>query len=185
MKPIVTERLLLRRWQLSDLELFAAINRDSVVMALMPKLLSVDETRADIEKKNTHIDKHGFGRYACVLQETGELIGAVGINIPDFEAHFTPCVEIGWRLSAKHWGKGYATEAAKAVLKNGFEEHGLKKIVSFTVPHNVRSLRIMEKLGMKRDETGDFHHPLLPHDHPLSLHVLYRITKEDWLKNKL
>lgn len=94
------------------------------------------------------------------------------------EVPFSPAVEIGWRLGSEYWGKGLATEGAKAVLNYGFKKCGLKEIVSFTVPANVRSIRVMEKIGMKRDLAGDFHHPKLPKDHPLSLHVLYRVNHD-------
>ena len=102
------------------------------------------------------------------------------MSIPEFITHFTPCVEIGWRLSSQAWNKGYATEAAKAVLKVGFEQFKLQEIVSFTVPENKRSMRVMTKIGMKRDLNRDFDHPKVPDNHPLKRHVLYRITKADY-----
>lgn len=176
MNTIETNRLILREWQEEDLEAFARINQDPQVMEHFPALLSIEETAAFIERINQHFRKHGFGLWAVVLKESEELIGFVGLNIPSFEAHFTPCVEIGWRLASQHWGKGYATEAAKAVLKTGFKKYGLKEIVSFTVPANKRSIRIMEKIGMVRDPKDDFEHPKLPKDHPLLVHVLYRIS---------
>ena len=104
-----------------------------------------------------------------------EFIGFVGFGIPNFESHFTPCVEIGWRLSFKHWGKGYATEAAKMALKIGFENFDLKEIVSFTAMQNLRSIAVMQKIGMTRDKNGDFNHPKLPNNHRLSRHVPYCI----------
>ena len=106
-----------------------------------------------------------------------DFIGYVGLNIPTFEAAFTPCVEIGWRLAAGHWGKGYATEAARAVLDYGFGSLGLKEIVSFTVPANVRSQAVMQRIGMTRDPAGDFNHPHIPQGHPLRRHVLYRLPQ--------
>ena len=114
--------------------------------------------------------------WATTIKETGEFIGFVGLSIPSFEAHFTPCVEIGWRLTSSHWGKGYATEAALAVLKIGFEKYRLKEIVSFTASVNKRSIRVMEKIGMIHNVKDDFNHPKLAIDHPLSRHVLYRIS---------
>jgi RimJ/RimL family protein N-acetyltransferase len=104
-------------------------------------------------------------------------IGYAGLSRPGFAAHFTPCVEVGWRLAAAHWNHGYATEAARAALRFGFEQASLAEIVSFTVPANTRSLRVMEKLGMRRDASGDFDHPLLPDGHPLRRHVLHRIGR--------
>jgi RimJ/RimL family protein N-acetyltransferase len=101
----------------------------------------------------------------------------VGLSVPRFHAHFTPCVEIGWRLSAEYWGRGYATEGAKAALSFGFDELQLVEIVSYTVPDNVRSRRVMERIGMTHDAAGDFDHPVLPEGHRLRRHVLYRIAR--------
>lgn len=130
-----------------------------------------------VERFSNHIKEHGFGPFACILKETGKCIGWVGLYKPTFEAHFTPCVEIGWRLASQYWGKGYATEAAQAVLELAFTTWNLPEIVSFTVPANVRSRRVMEKLGMKHDPADDFDHPKLSTDHTLSRHVLYKLSK--------
>jgi RimJ/RimL family protein N-acetyltransferase len=175
-----TDRLILRTWQDEDLIPFFAINQDPLVMEFMPALLTKAQADTFIQSMKEHFNQHGFGLYACVLRETNELIGFVGLNIPNFETHFTPCVEVGWRLSSQHWGKGYATEAAMVAMEDGFLNHQLNEIVSFTVPLNVRSRRVMEKLGMKNNSKDDFNHPKLPLEHPLSLHVLYRIKKLDW-----
>jgi RimJ/RimL family protein N-acetyltransferase len=123
----------------------------------------------------SHFTAHGFGLFAAELQETGECIGFVGLAVPRFEARFTPCVEIGWRLSAHHWGSGLATEGAREVARYAFEELGLAGLVSFTVPHNVRSRRVMEKIGMIRDACEDFDHPGIAEGHALRRHVLYRL----------
>lgn len=178
---IETERLLLRRWRDDDLATFFAINNDPKVIECLPGPLSENETNALIAKFRAHMAQHGFGLCACVLKTTGELIGFVGLNVPAFEAHFTPCVEIGWRLGSGRWGRGYATEAAQAVLEVGFNTYHLDEIVSFTVPHNVRSRNVMDKLGMTRHEEDDFLHPKLPETHSLCRHVLYRLTKEQFL----
>ena len=177
MTSIETERLILREWEPEDLAPFAAINQDPRVMEFMLKPLSEAETAAMIERIKAHFKQYGFGLFACTLKDSLELIGFVGLAVPAFEAPFTPCVEIGWRLAYHAWGKGYAQEAARATLKAAFETYGLQEVVSFTVPANDRSLRLMEKIGMVRDPQGDFHHPRLPPDHPLSLHVLYRMSK--------
>ena len=179
-KAIETKNLILREWKPEDLPFFAAINQDPKVMEYFLKPLTEAETAAMVERIQKHFEQHGFGLFACILRSTGQCIGYVGLNVPDFSAHFTPCVEIGWRLSSDVWGKGYATEAAWAVLETGFKEHGLQEIVSFTVPANYRSIRVMEKIGMTRDADGDFYHPKVPPEHPLRLHVLYRITKEEY-----
>ncbi len=175
MDQIKTERLILRAWQEEDAEIFAAINQDPRVIEFLRGSMSLKESQDFIAETNRRIAKWGFGLWATTIKETGELIGFVGLNIPDFESHFTPCVEIGWRLASQHWGKGYATEAARAVLKAGFKNFGLKEIVSFTALQNLRSEAVMKKIGMKRDLDGDFTHPKLALDHPLSLHMLYRL----------
>lgn len=177
MNHIETERLILREWKPEDLPFFAAINQDPKVMECLLKPLTEAETAAMIERIQKHFKEHGFGLFACILKETSQCIGFVGLNIPEFTSHFTPCVEIGWRLSSQAWGKGYATEAARAVLQAGFEEFNLQEIVAFTVPANKRSQRVMEKIGMVRDLNGDFDHPKVPEGHPLKAHILYRITK--------
>ena len=178
MSSIETDRLILREWKSEDLKPFAAINRDPHVMEFFLKPLSEAEAAEMIDRFRAKLKRDGFGLLACVLKETSELIGFVGLDVPNFEASFTPCVEIGWRLAHHVWGKGYATEAACAVLKAGFEQYGLKEIVSFTVPMNCRSRRVMEKIGMLHDAREDFHHPKVPLEHPLSLHVIYRMTKD-------
>jgi RimJ/RimL family protein N-acetyltransferase len=103
--------------------------------------------------------------------------GFVGLSVPGFEAQFTPCVEIGWRLDAAYWNRGYASEAARAALEFGFASLHLEEVVSFTVPGNVRSRRVMEKLGMTHSPDDDFDHPALPEGHALRRHVLYRLAR--------
>lgn len=178
MKIIETERLILRTFEDKDIEPMAAIDQDPKVCEYLPGIGNRAATEAGIQHFIKHYYEHGFSLYAAELKETNEFIGYLGLIVPSFEAHFTPAVEIGWRLASSHWGKGYATEGAKAVLNYGFNKLGLNQIVSFTVPANIRSIRVMEKIGMKRDLSGDFHHPKLPKDHPLALHVLYRAKNE-------
>jgi RimJ/RimL family protein N-acetyltransferase len=172
-----TDRLILRKWREEDLERFCIINNDPKVIEFLKGAMTFEECKNFIAAKNQTIEKMGFGLWAVTIKETGEMIGFVGLNPPDFESHFTPCVEIGWRLSSSHWGRGYAVEAAQAALKIGFENFGLKEIVSFTVPANLRSISVMKKIGMIRDLNGDFYHPKLSLEHPLSKHVLYRLQK--------
>jgi RimJ/RimL family protein N-acetyltransferase len=170
-----TERLILRKWDLDkDLVDFVGLNQDPRVMEFMPSCLTEEESKNLILKANNHIEQHGFGLLACIKKDNQKLIGFVGLNIPTFESHFTPCVEIGWRLAFEAWGKGYATEAAKEVMKAGFEHYGLTEIVSFTTEKNLRSRHVMEKLGMSYNPKDNFYHPKIPYDHPLSKHVLYR-----------
>lgn len=177
MKIIETKRLILRTWEDEDIEPMTHINQDPKVCEHLPAIVDRRATEALIKHIIQHYEQHGFTLYAVELKSTHEFIGFLGLMIPSFQAHFTPAVEIGWRLSSHHWGHGYATEGAKAVLDYAFNQLGLKEIVSLTVPANTRSIRVMEKIGMKRDISDDFHHPKLPNNHPLSLHVLYRIKK--------
>jgi RimJ/RimL family protein N-acetyltransferase len=178
MNIIETERLILRTWEDKDIEPMAAIDQDPKVCEYLPGIGNRAATEAGIQRIIKHYAEHGFSLYAVELKTTHEFIGFLGLMIPSFEAHFTPAVEIGWRLASHHWGHGFATEGAKAVLKYAFNQLKLKEIVSFTVPANIRSIRVMEKIGMNRDLSGNFHHPKLPLNHPLSLHVLYRIKNE-------
>ena len=172
-----TERLRLRNWQPSDREPFAQINADPRVMEFLPKRLTREESDAMVERIESHFREKGFGLYAVELREGGRFIGYVGLHTPTFTAHFTPCVEIGWRLANDSWGRGLATEGALAVVRYAFENIGLDEIVSFTVPVNLRSIRVMEKIGMTRDADGDFEHPNLPEAHPLRRHVLFHLRK--------
>jgi len=177
-----TERLILRRWLPSDREPFAHMNADPGVMEFFPDLLSREESdRVVTDRIEPHFERHGFGLCAAELRETGAFIGFVGLAVPSFEAHFTPCVEIGWRLAADHWGRGLAAEGAREMVRYAFDVLGLEAIVSMTVPANVRSRRVMEKLGMTHDPSDDFDHPNLPEGHPLRRHVLYRLQRRDRL----
>ncbi|MFM7200556.1 MAG: GNAT family N-acetyltransferase [Myxococcota bacterium] len=177
---LITERLILRRWRASDAEALAVLNADPQVVAFLPGPLSRVESDALLGRLEQHFDKHGFGLWAVELPGQVPLIGWVGLLVPRFEAAFTPCVEIGWRFAPAYWGKGYATEGAHAALQFGFEQLGLKEIVSFTVPANGRSRRVMERLGMEQDEAGSFEHPLMPEGHALRPHLLYRLSQARW-----
>lgn len=179
---IRTDRLLLRRWRPADREPFAAMNADPRVTEFLPTPLSRAESDAWVARAEAHFETHGYGHWAVEVSGVAPFAGFVGLSAPRFDAPFQPCVEIGWRLAAEHWGRGYATEGARAVLAFGFETLDLEEIVSFTVPENVRSRRVMEKIGMTRDPADDFDHPLLPAGHPLRRHVLYRIGREAWLR---
>lgn len=177
---IETERLILRTWKKEDAATYYQINQDpKVIEFLLPT--TMEQINDFILAKNTQQQQNGYSLWAIELKETGEMIGFIGLNYTDWPAHFTPAVEVGWRLASQHWGKGYAPEGAKAALDYGFNKMGLKEIVSFTVPTNVRSIRVMEKIGLKRDLNGDFSHPKLPANHPLSHTILYRLTKENYI----
>jgi ribosomal-protein-alanine N-acetyltransferase len=175
-----TSRLFLRPWRSQDLEGFAALNADPRVMGFLPKCLSREESDAAAARHVEHFERHGFGVWAVEAPGVADFIGFVGLSIPRFDARFTPCVEIGWRLAHEHWGHGYASEAAQAALAFGFESLGLDQIVSFTVPANQRSRRVMERIGMTRSTGDDFEHPNLPPGHPLRQHVLYRLLRSAW-----
>jgi RimJ/RimL family protein N-acetyltransferase len=172
-----TARLRLRRWRPSDAAPFAALNADPRVMEHFPALLSRDESNALVARIEDHFARHGFGLWAIEIAGETPFAGFIGLNVPTFEASFTPCVEIGWRLAADFWGRGIATEGAQAALRFGFDSVGLHEIVSFTVPENMRSRRVMEKLGMIHDPADDFDHPSLAAGYPLKRHVLYRIAR--------
>jgi RimJ/RimL family protein N-acetyltransferase len=174
-RELHTERLRLRRWLPTDLEPFAALNADERVMEFLPFQVDRETSDALAARIEAHFDAHGFGLWAVEVPGVAPFAGFVGLSVPRFEAHFTPCVEIGWRLAAEHWGRGYAAEGARAALRFGFEVAKLREIVSFTVPANQRSRRVMEKLGMTRDPADDFDHPALAAGDPLRRHVLYRI----------
>lgn len=175
-----TERLTLRRWQRRDQAPFAELNADPDVVEFLPKPLAREESDTLISSFEAHFEKHGFGRWAIEEKATGQLIGFVGLSVPNFKADFMPCVEIAWRLARGSWGRGYATEAAKKALRIGFEEFSLSEIVSFTVPANIRSRSVMEKIGMRQDVAGSFKHPVLPEGHRLQDHVLYRLIVDYW-----
>lgn len=176
-KQLETKRLILREWKDSDIPLYVAMNQDPRVMEFFPELWSEEKTREVVEWNNQHVAENGFGKFAVELKETGEFIGFVGIVKVPFESHFTPAVEIGWRLVSKHFGNGYATEAAKEILRFAFEDLHLKEIVAFTVPQNLPSQNVMKKIGMIRDSNGDFLHPKIAPNHKFANHVLYRIKK--------
>jgi RimJ/RimL family protein N-acetyltransferase len=172
-----TDRLRLRRWLPSDRVPFAALNADPQVMEHFPALLSREESDTLAARIEAHFDQNGFGLWAVEIPNVASFAGFVGLSTPSFEAHFTPCVEIGWRLASEQWGHGYATEGARAVLTFGFRTLALREIVSFTVPDNMRSRQVMERIGMVHDSADDFDHPAMPAEHRLRRHVLYRIVR--------
>lgn len=175
-----TERLLLRRWRAADREPFAALNADPRVMEHFPAPLARQESDARAARIEAHFLQHGFGLWALEIVDVAPFAGFIGLSVTCFEAHFTPCVEIGWRLGAEYWGGGFATEGARAAVAFAFETVRLEQIVSFTVPGNLRSRRVMEKLGMTHQPSDDFDHPLLPAGHRLSRHVLYRLARRNY-----
>ena len=177
---LTTARLRLRQWREEDLAPFAALNADPQVMEFFPKVLTRAESDVVAGRIRDHFARHGFGLWAVEAPGVVDFMGFVGLAVPSFEAHFTPCVEIGWRLAREHWGHGYATEAATAALAFGFGDRALEEIVAFTVPANIPSRRVMGRLGMRRLPIDDFAHPAIADGHPLRSHVLYRLRRADW-----
>lgn len=175
-----TPRLILRPWKDSDLEPFAAMNADPRVMEFFPKLMTRDETAAMVERVKNRYAEDGFCFWAADEKATGNFIGFIGLGRPSFEAKFMPCVEIGWRLAPQYWGKGYAPEGAEEVVRDAFERFNLDEIVAFTAALNSKSIRVMEKISMRRDQDNDFLHPALEDGHHLKPHVLYRISQKEW-----
>lgn len=171
---IETARLRLRTWQPAHRDPFAKLNADPRVMEFFPSVLSRVESDALVDRIEAHFHRHGFGPFAVESRETAEFIGFTGPLVVAFESHFTPCLEIAWRLDFEYWGRGYATEAARAVLQYCHETLNLPEVVALTVPANIRSRRVMEKLAMTRNPADNFDHPNLPEGHPLRRHVLYR-----------
>lgn len=176
-----TQRVLLRQWKEQDFSAFATLNSDPTVMEFFPNLLSREQSDVMAQKCQSLIANRGWGLWACELKTSGEFIGFVGLHQPESNLPCSPCTEIGWRLHKHCWGKGYATEAARAALRFGFEGIFLNEIVSFTTVTNVRSRSVMERLGMVNTH-NNFKHPKIPKNHPLSEHVLYKMPKSDWHK---
>lgn len=180
-----TERLRLRQWAAADREPFAALNADPKVMEYYPAPLGRAESDAMANRCQALIAERGWGFWAVEtkqIQNAHEFIGFVGLHIPAPELPFAPCVEIGWRLAAKHWGKGFATEAAHGALRIGFEQLGLPEIVSFTSVINIRSRAVMKKLGMRKTE-NTFEHPNIAVGSVLRTHCLYRLSRRQWQTN--
>lgn len=173
---IQTARLQLRPWLPSDLAPFAALNADPEVTRYFPAALTREQSDTMAQRCQTLIAERGWGLWAAENLESGEFIGMIGLHIPTVALPFAPCVEIGWRLARKHWGKGYATEGARAALELAFSKIGLSEVVSFTSIHNTRSELVMQRLGMQR-EGETFAHPAVEAGSWLSEHCLYKIWK--------
>ncbi|MFW5679073.1 MAG: GNAT family N-acetyltransferase [Pseudomonadota bacterium] len=182
-EALTTARLTLRPPVPADGAAHAAMHADPEVMAHFQATLEGDAHAAFMARAQAHRERHGFGFWTVERRSDGAVAGLVGLLVPTFEAPFTPCVEISWRLARPFWGKGYALEAAAACLAFGFEDLALEEIVGFTVPANRRSWRLMEQLWMVRDPADDFDHPNLPTGHPLRRHVLYRRRAAAWRRH--
>jgi ribosomal-protein-alanine N-acetyltransferase len=180
-----TERLLMRRWRDEDREPFAALNADPAVMEHMQGLMTRERSDAFIDRIEAWWNEHGWGLWAIEVPGDAPLIGYVGLWPANYVTG-NPMVEVGWRLAREHWGHGYVSEAAREALRFGFEDIGFDEIVSFTVPQNERSWRVMERIGLRRDPSGDFDHPNVdavayPH---LVRHLFYRLSRAEWLAGR-
>ncbi|HET7400398.1 MAG TPA: GNAT family N-acetyltransferase [Usitatibacter sp.] len=176
---IDTARLRLRQWRDADREPFAAMNSDPAVMEFFPSLQSRAVSDAAIDRWQAQFEARGWSNWAVELRESAEFVGFTGLTVPRPELPCSPCVEIGWRYARKAWGRGLATEAALACLRVAFGDLALPEVVSFTAVHNVRSRAVMERIGMT-NANQDFEHPAIAEGHPLRLHCLYRIGREQW-----
>jgi RimJ/RimL family protein N-acetyltransferase len=174
----------MREWRDSDREPYAALNADPEVMRHFPATLTSQQSSEMIDRMRAAWADQGFGLWAVERTDTSQLVGFVGLAAPVWQAAFTPCVEVGWRLGRQHWGNGFAPEAATAALEWGFANVELPRdeIVSFTTAANFNSRRVMEKIGMTRDLDGDFDHPLLP-EWAGRRHVLYRIDRRQFAEH--
>lgn len=174
-----TPRLRARQWREEDKEAFAALNADPRAMEFFPATLGRAESDAMVDHMQKLIASRGWGFWALETADESRFIGFAGLHIPAHAVPASPCVEIGWRLATAFWGKGYATEAATGALQVGFDRLGLAEVVSFTAENNQRSRAVMARLGMRYGGER-FAHPALAADHPLSMHVLYRLSREQW-----
>lgn len=177
MTEFCTSRLVLRHWREEDREPWAQLGADPEVMQHFPKTLTREESDAFVDWAGAALDERGWGLWAVEGRQSGRFLGFTGLNEPSFDAHFTPAIEIGWRLRRDAWGSGFATEAARGVLAVAFEDLELPEVVSFTAVPNERSQAVMRRLGMTHDPAEDFDHPVLAEDSPLRRHVLYRLRR--------
>jgi RimJ/RimL family protein N-acetyltransferase len=173
-----TRRCVLRQWKDGDLAPWCAMNADIDVRRWFPSVASEEQARGEAARCRDAIAQRGWGMWALEVPGTFPFAGFVGLNAPHYEAPWVPAVEIGWRLTRAAWGRGLATEAARAALGFGFLELGLHEIVAITVPDNEASQRVMTRLGMTRDADGDFDHPRVEPGHPMRRHVLHRLDRD-------
>ena len=174
MTELRTERLLLRRWRDDDLEPFAALTADPEVMRYFPAPLDRDASDALAARADGLFETHGFGLWALELRATGEFIGFTGLAPMPDGVPGSGGVEVGWRLAREFWGAGYASEAARASVRFGFDVAGLAEVNSITAVINGRSRAVMERIGMRQADFFD--HPRVLEGSPLRPHVRYLIT---------
>ena len=179
---LTTSRLRLRLWRDEDLEPYAALNADPRVREFFPSVQTHQESANSMECIRDHWRRRGFGVWAVEVIGGAPFIGFIGLSVPSFDAPFTPCLELGYRLAYEHWGRGYATEGSRAALEFGFATIGAPEIVALTAVGNERSRRVMERLGMRRSATDDFDHPNIGAGHRLRRQVLYRLSATEWVQ---
>lgn len=179
---IESERLILRPWREADRQPFADMSADEGVMEHLLPLAPHDAYHTWIDRQIENQKKYGMCFWAVEAKQGGTFVGAVGLLPVTYEAHFTPAVEVGWRIARPFWGLGYAPEAAAAAIRFGFESLQLPEIVANAGTANEKSMRVMAKLGMQRDPSDDFEHPLVPEGSPLRHQALYRLTRSRWLE---
>lgn len=177
-RELETERLLLRQWRDADYPAFALMSSDAETMRYFPSVLTEEQSRSLADRCRALIHQRGWGFWAVEVKASNEFAGFIGLHVPSADLPFSPCVEVGWRLARDFWGKGFATEGARAALDFAFQELSLSEVVSFTALSNKRSEKVMQRLGMVRDE-NTFDHPGLPEGHALRQHVLYRKKQPD------
>lgn len=177
---IETDRIILRPWKERDRQPFAEMSADPAVMEHLLPMNSREAADGWIDRRMAHLAEHGFTFWALEAKESGDFLGAVGLLRIGYNAHFSPAVEVGWRVARPFWGQGYALEAAAASIRFGFENLGLSEVIANTVAQNTRSRRVMEKLGMSHNAEDDFDHPGIPEGHPLRPQVLYRLPRDHW-----
>ena len=183
MIELTTERLLLRPWRDEDRAAFARMNTNAEVLRYFPRPYSAAESDRFVDAQNRSLRQHHRGNWALERLDTGAFIGFTGLSEP---ASWHPCagsIEIGWRLAREHWGGGLATEAAERVLQQAFATLALPAVVSFTSRDNAPSIAVMRKLGLYDDGRG-FEHPRIDVGHPLRPHVVYRLSRADWLERQ-
>lgn len=179
-----SERLIIRPIVPDDEDALVEVHSDPRMSTYFPTVFDRDYVIGFIARVREAEKNSGFCFGAAIDKGTGVMIGTIGLMVIPFEAPFTPAVEVGWRVACPYWGRGYASEGARVSIDWGFDELGLSEIVSIAVPENARSTRVMRRIGMRRDEQGDFDHPTIPDGSPLKRHVLYRLGKAEWLLGK-
>jgi [ribosomal protein S5]-alanine N-acetyltransferase len=186
---IKTQRLGLRKWTDKDLLPFVEMNQDAKVMEFFPTTLTDEESYHLVNKIDVHFNTYGYGLYATDKLETGDFIGFIGFSHPGFEIETglkpvsNPCIEIGWRIKSNEWNKGYATEGAIACLDYGFKTLNFDMVYSFTSVLNLKSEKIMTKIGMEK--IGEFNHPGIENGHRLKRHVIYMIKNHQFMTKRL